>query len=177
MHIIQNLLNLFQSFGNFGYFLALFISLAESIAFIGMFVPGATFLAFAGFLSAKGIVNPILLAFAAAVGAVIGDGISYFLGTKGTRFFKDENRILKTSNLERGQKFFKTYGEKSILLGRFIGPIRPIIPFVAGVARMDRKRFFLWNIISAILWGAGYVSLGYFFGSSLPAIHFWIKKA
>lgn len=175
-HFLDILSFYLQNFGWLSYGVVFLVSFLESLAFVGFFIPGGTFVVFLGFLSAQGFFNPVFLIISAIVGAVLGDGLSYYLGTKGTSFFKNENKLLKLSHLEVGERFFSKHGNKSILLGRFIGPIRPIIPFVAGLAKMKKTKFFFWNVVSAILWGGAYVSLGYFFGASLPFIEHITRK-
>lgn len=174
--IVAHLLPTLQQLGMGGYWVVLLIALLESLAFIGSFVPGATLILFAGFLSAQGYLDIGDLILFAATGAIIGDGISYYLGTKGTRFFRLENKILKLSHIEKGKQFFVKYGNKSIFLGRFIGLLRPIIPFIAGLSKMDSRVFFFWNITSAFAWAASHLLLGYFFGDALKTIEVWFTR-
>lgn len=166
-----------EHLGMFGYWLVLFVSLLESLAFVGVIIPGSLLVITAGFLSAHGYFDIGDLIWFAMVGAVLGDGISYYLGTKGTRFFRNENKILKLSHLDRGKNFFKKHGNKSVFLGRFIGPVRPIIPFVAGLSKMDKKSFVFWNVISAFLWAVANLFLGYFFGGAAKSIEAWSTRA
>ena len=173
MDLANHILPVFSHIGVWGYWLVLFLSFAESVVLVGEVIPGSTLLIFIGFLSAQGILDIGDLIWFAAIGAILGDGLSYYLGTKGTNFFRNENRFLKTTHLERGQRFFKKHGDKSIFLGRFVGFLRPIVPFVAGLSEMDLKRFLFWNITSAFLWAASHLLLGYFFGSAFAAIETW----
>ena len=173
LEFIDSFLPTIKTLGGWGYWIVLLISLAEALPFIGLILPGSILVAFFGFLSAQGYLDIRNLIWFAAIGAILGDGIGYYLGTKGVRFFRNENKILKLSHLEKGGKFFQKHGNKSILLGRFIGPLRPIVPFVAGLSRMDRKTFLFWNVIGGILWAIAYLLLGYFFGSALPMIEAW----
>ncbi len=177
MDFINSFLPTIQHFGIFGYWVVLFISLAESLPFIGLIIPGTILVGLFGFFSAQGYLDIGDLIWFAAIGAVLGDGISYYLGTKGTKLFRQENKILKLSHLESGEQFFKKHGNKSIFLGRFISPLRPIIPFVAGLFRMDKKVFLFWNIISGILWAISSLFLGYFFGGALNVIEIWSSRA
>ena len=151
-------------------------SFFESLAFIGFLIPGATAVVVFGFLSSQGYLHLGDLIWFAAFGAVLGDGISYYLGTKGTRFFKHENRLLKISHLETAQEFFKKHGNKSIFLGRFVGPLRAIVPFVAGLSKMNIKIFLFWNILSGFVWAIVHLLLGYFFGGALGAIEAWTGR-
>lgn len=166
-----------EHMGLIGYWLVLLVSFTESLAFVGEFMPGGILVILAGFLSAQGYWDLGDLIWFAAIGAILGDSLSYWLGSKGTHFFRNENRILKLIHLEKGEQFFKKHGAKSILLGRFIGPIRPIIPFVAGLFQMRQRTFLLWNIVSGFLWAAGYLLLGYFFGSAANIIEAWATRA
>ncbi|MHB1769545.1 MAG: LssY C-terminal domain-containing protein [Minisyncoccota bacterium] len=173
MNFINHILPALSHLGIWGYWLVLLVSFAESVVLVGEVIPGSTLLIFIGFLSAQGVLDIGDLIWFAAIGAVLGDSLSYYLGTKGTNFFRNENKFLKTTHLERGQRFFKKHGDKSIFLGRFIGFLRPIVPFIAGLSEMSPKRFLFWNIVSAFSWAASHLLLGYFFGSAFTVIETW----
>lgn len=164
------------SFGVWGYAIAFLIAFSESLALIGAFIPGTILIVVFGFLSAHGDLNVWILITVSAVGAILGDSTSYFLGTKGTKLFKKENRILNISHLEKGKHFFAKYGDRSIFVGRFIGVLRPIVPFVAGAARMEMRTFLFWNVVSGVSWSVAYIFLGYFFGDSFSSIEIWAGR-
>jgi len=145
MDFLNSLLPAIEHFHLLGYWVVLFVSILESLAFVGIAIPGTTFIILVGFISAKGYLSLTNLIWFAAIGAIIGDVLSYYLGRHTKKFFKDDSKIFKSKYLEKGRSFFEKYGGRSVFLGRFIGPIRPIIPFVAGMFKMDRKRFLLWN--------------------------------
>lgn len=147
-----------------GYALVFLFSFAESLAFIGSFVPGGSVVVLSGFLTVHNCFNPLTLIICAAVGAIAGDTVSYFLGTKGTYLFHDDNVWLKRSHLDAAERFFEVHGDKSVFLGRFIGLIRPIVPFVAGLSKMPVRKFMLWNFTSGVLWAITHVMIGYFIG-------------
>jgi len=176
MELINSFLPAIDTFGIWGYWLVLLISLTEALPFIGLILPGGIVVGFFGFSSAQGYLNIVNLIWFAAAGAILGDGIGYYLGTKGVKFFKHENKILRMGHIEQGEEFFRKHGSKSILLGRFVGVLRPVVPFVAGLSGMDKKIFLFWNIIGGILWSITYLLTGYFFGSALPAIEAWSAK-
>lgn len=163
--------------GMWGYWLVFFFAFFEAIAFIGTFIPGATAVVIAGVLASQGFFDVGDLIWFASFGAIAGDFFSYWLGTKGTRYFRDENRFLKISHIERGKRFFKKHGNKSIFLGRFIGPIRAIVPFIAGLSHMDRMKFLVWNIISGCAWASSHVLLGYLFGDTYTGVATLSKRA
>ncbi len=177
MHYLNVLLPTIESLGGFGYWLVFLIAFAESLAFVGNLVPGSILMYLVGFISSRGYLNIVTLIWVAAAGAICGDGLSYFLGTKGKRFFHNENRFLKLSHLEMGEEFFRKHGPKSVFLGRFIGPLRPIVPFIAGLSKMNTKVFLLWNISSGFLWAVMHLLVGYFFGGAIDIIEAWTTRA
>ncbi|MBP9695120.1 MAG: bifunctional DedA family/phosphatase PAP2 family protein, partial [Candidatus Magasanikbacteria bacterium] len=176
MHLFSSLVLFLEHFRFFGYGLLFLVAFIESLAFIGLFVPGTVFVVFMGFLSAQGNFNFIDVVAFAAIGAVFGDVVSFFIGSKGKNFFKKDFFIFRVSYIEKGERFFSRHGNKSVFLGRFLGPIRPIIPFIAGLVKMDFRRFLFWNILSAIGWAALYVSLGYFFGAAWGIVQLWTTR-
>ena len=177
MNDIFNLLLLtaapLKHLGSWGYFAIFVTALVESTIIIGSFIPGSVGIIFAGLLAAKGYYNFAGMLFVGTLGGVVGDAFSYYLGKRGEHLFKDEARLLKKAHLERGKRFFERFGDKSILLGRFTGPLRPIMPFIAGLSEMNLKAFYFWNILSAVIWVLVHLSLGYFFGTSLRAVERW----
>ncbi|MFA5188582.1 MAG: LssY C-terminal domain-containing protein [Patescibacteria group bacterium] len=177
MNYIDVLITILQKLQNFSYLLVFLISFVESLAFVGLFIPGTILTVFIGFLAGKGMFEISDLIWFAVLGAILGDGLSFYLGKKAKKFFKPENKIFKSSYLSRGEEFFKKHGHKSIFLGRFIGPIRPIIPFVAGIFKMETKKFIFWNVLSAFAWAMFYLFLGYFFGQAWQVIAAYSTRA
>lgn len=173
---IDTLLPAIEHFRMLGYWAVLLVSLLESLAFVGVVVPGAVFVVFAGSLAAKGYFDLGDLVWFAFAGAILGDGISYRMGKGGHIRFREDNRIFKPVLLEKGKEFFARHGGKSIFLGRFVGLIRAVIPFVAGMSGMEAKRFYLWNVASAITWAAAHVLAGYFLGQAWRAVEIWSTR-
>jgi membrane protein DedA with SNARE-associated domain/membrane-associated phospholipid phosphatase len=144
------------------------IACAEALAFVGMVVPGATLMIGAGALVGLGVLEFWSTLAWAVAGAVAGDGISYWLGHR----YKDRIRALRVLRerpalLERGEGFFERHGGKSVLLARFIGPVRPIVPVVAGMLGMPPARFYFYNLLSALAWAPAHLLPGMAFGMSL----------
>lgn len=177
MEIINSLLPQIEHFRILGYWFVLLVSLLESLVLVGVIVPGAVLVVFAGALAAEGYFDLGDLIWFAVIGAVLGDGISFLLGQHGTGLFKETNKILKASYLEAGELFFHKHGAKSIFLGRFIGLVRAIIPFVAGLSGMAARRFYLWNILSAFAWAASHLLAGYFLGQAWQLVEVWTSRA
>ncbi len=150
------------------YLIVFLVALAESVAVIGMIVPGVVIMVGAGALIATGDLAFWPTAAVAVVGAILGDGFSYWLGYR----YRDRLRQCWPFNrhpgpLEHGIAFFQRYGGKSVAFGRFVGPGRATIPLVAGFMAMPRGRFAVANIGSAIAWGPAYLAPGIVFGASL----------
>ena len=150
------------------YLLLLFlIALAESLPMIGLLVPGSTLIVLAGFLALHGKGSLLLLGVVTMGGAFLGDLFSFWLGCHyGAKFlklriFQNHHQLVKQS-----ERFFVDHGGKSIFFARFLGPIRGITPFIAGISGMLTRPFSLYALISAILWGICYPGLGYLGGSS-----------
>jgi len=173
MHRVDHLVIFVQQYQAWGYWLIFLVSSLESLAVVGLLMPGTTITIIFGLLASEGLFDIRWLMLLAFVGAVVGDGISYWLGYKGLKYFKGESRILKAAHLEIGKKYFEKHGSKSVFIGRFIGPLRPLIPFIAGLMHMRTGTFFFWNVTSAVLWSATYVLFGFFFGHVWRTIGVW----
>ncbi|NIA05677.1 MAG: phosphatase PAP2 family protein, partial [Proteobacteria bacterium] len=146
----------------------LLISFSESLAIIGLLVPGAAMMLAAGALIAAGALAFWSTMGWAVLGAVLGDGLSYWLGRhyrEGIRSFRIFAR--HRAVLARGEAFFQAHGGKSVFFGRFVGPLRPVIPLVAGMLAMKPQRFLLYNVLSALGWAPAYLLPGMAFGASL----------
>jgi len=173
MDFINFFTSYLENLGFAGYFFIFLISLIESLAFVGLLIPGTTLMIALGFLLSNGFFEWPTLALSAVLGAIVGDGISFYLGKNNAGFFQKHSSVFKEKYLAKSEKFLDKHGNKSVFLGRFIGPLRPIIPFVAGLSRLNPKRFFFWNILSAFGWAGLYLSVGYFFGESWKVVSHW----
>jgi len=176
MDFLNFLLPTIEHFRFAGYWIILFLFLFEGLAFVGLAIPGTILIILLGFISAKGFFDIGDVIWFVAIGAILGDIISYYLGNHTKKFFHSDSRILKSKYLDRGKSFFNKYGGSSILMGRFIGPMRPIIPFVAGLFKMNKKRFFPWVILSCFSWTITFLLLGFFFGQAWQAIILWSTR-
>lgn len=159
------------------YALVFLVSFSESLAFAGIIVPGSTLIVFTGFLAANGKGAYVPLMIASTLGAILGDLLSYWLGARmgaallARPLFKRYQGLFRKSQI-----FFLEHGGKSVFLGRFVGLIRPFIPFVAGYARMRPALFAFYAVVSGILWGLAYPGLGYFFGASWQKVELWAGR-
>ncbi len=140
---------------------------AESIAVVGTAVPAGIIMFVAGVLIGAGALNGWLTLSVAALGAVIGDGLSYELGR---RFHREVRAWWQVRGHEavwmRGEQFVQRHGGKSIVLARFFAPVRAVVPLVVGAARMGRFSFYPVNIASALAWAPAHIAPGIVFGAS-----------
>lgn len=144
-----------------------FIAFIESIAIIGLFVPGTVVMSAIGTLIGAGIIPVYETMFAAAIGAILGDFLSYKVGYHYTAHVKNTWPFKRYPQLlTHAQDFFERHGGKSIFLGRFVGPMRPIIPLIAGMMRMKQIRFAISCIIAGILWSPIYMLPGLLIGAA-----------
>lgn len=144
------------------------VAFTESLAIVGLFMPGAVLMFAFGMLIGGGQIAFIDAFVWAVLGAVVGDGLSFWLG----RHYHQRLKVMWPFRryprlIARGSDFFARHGSKSILLGRFVGPVRPIIPAIAGMMEMSSAKFFLVNLLSALLWAPAYLLPGMAFGASL----------
>ncbi len=153
------------------YVVIFMISLSESLAIVGLLVPGTVIMFGVGTVVATGKLSLLPVLVMAMTGAIIGDGISYWLGHHYRDRLMDVWPFSRYPGiLKKGEAFFLRQGGKSVLLGRFVGPVRPVIPVVAGMLGMCPLRFSVVNILSAIGWALAYILPGVFFGTSLGVI-------
>jgi len=164
---IQQIL-IFLPAGNKYNILIFFVAFAESLPVAGLLVPGSTIIVLAGFLIVAGKGNLATLILVAVLGALFGDLLSLWLGKRyggiflRMRFFRRRRKMIRYA-----QNFFLTHGGKSLFFARFLGPIRGIVPFIAGLSKMPNRTATGYILFSSILWGICYPSLGYLGGSSL----------
>lgn len=147
-------------------FAVFLISCAESLAIVGLFIPGTIVMPAIGSMIGAGVLPAHWIIIAAILGAVVGDNLSYWLGYHfhdRLRNYWPFNRFPKL--LAKGEVFFHRYGGISVFIGRFAGPVRPIIPVIAGMLNMSPARFFLANVTSAIAWAIAYMAPGMLLGA------------
>jgi membrane-associated protein len=149
---------------------------AESGLLIGFFLPGDTLLFGAGILASQNVLPLGWLILVIIVSAVVGDNVGYSIGRRaGKRLFhKKESILFKPEHLERAEKFYEIHGGKTIILARFVPVVRTFAPMVAGIGKMSRARFMLFNVVGGVLWGVGVTLLGYWFGSRMPWLEHYI---
>jgi len=166
-----------NNFHMLSYWLAFFAALLETVFIVGLFLPGSTAILILGALASRGYAHIGFLFLFATVGAILGDNVNYYLGKKyGLQWLQNGFWILSKKKFKKAQFFFNKHGAKSVFLGRFIPSVKEVVPLIAGTLEMDKKKFFLWNILGAIGWGLEWLLAGYIFGQSLDLAKDWIWK-
>jgi membrane protein DedA with SNARE-associated domain len=175
-HLIDSITPLLIVLGPGIYVFIGLISFLESTPIIGTFTPGTFIILFCGFMASEGYLDLYPTLIATIVGAALGDMIGYYFGLHGRKYIHDHKGLLRTSHISMGRGFFLKHGGKSVIIGRFTGPIRSIIPVVAGMVGMSLRRFVALNIVGACIWSFIYIYLGYLFGSQLGLVEKVISR-
>lgn len=170
-HFVGGIVALAQAHRLLAYSLAFLLASGESLPVLGALIPGtATIVAF-GALVPSGAVQFVPLALATMAGAIAGDGFSYWLGH---RYRADVAKIWPLRRhpglVDRGEAFFAHHGGTAIITARFTPGVRAVVPLAAGVAGMPVIRFYVMNVLSAILWAPLHVLMGVLIGASLTVL-------
>jgi membrane protein DedA with SNARE-associated domain/membrane-associated phospholipid phosphatase len=178
-NVEETLLRVGETLGAWTYLLVGALAFAETGAFIGLIAPGETAMLLGGLVAGQGQIDLITLITIVWVCAVGGDVTSFLLGRKLGRAFlvRHGPKVQITEErLHTVERFFDRHGGKAILLGRFVGLVRAIAPFLAGSSGMSLRRFVPYDVIGAGLWGSTFVVLGYVFWQSFSTAVDYAKK-
>lgn len=144
------------------------IIFAECGLLIGFFLPGDSLLFTVGLLITTGVIDHslwlacLVLTVAAFVGNVVGYQIGWVGGP--AVFRTEDSRLFRKEYVDKTVTFFDKYGNRAIVLARFVPIVRTFITVMAGVGRMDRRRYFLYSGLGAVLWATGVTLLGALLG-------------
>ncbi len=165
LHIDKHLIDLFAQYGVWIYAILFLIIFAETGFVVTPFLPGDSLLFAAGALAGIGNLSPMLLFILLATAAVVGNLVNYAIG-----YFVGDQILqrgwIKEKYMTQTQAFYEKYGTKAIVISRFMPIIRTIAPFVAGLGKMDYKKFGFYNLIGGVIWVGFFVWLGYFVGQT-----------
>lgn len=173
LHMDTHLAELMVTMGPWLYVVVFLVIFAETGLVVTPFLPGDSFLFALGALSTVegSTVNVWALWLLLTIAGIIGDGLNYHIGkfigpkifNKETSWFFNKKHLLKT------QEFYESHGAFTIVVARFLPIIRTFAPFVAGIGKMQYRKFVLYNIFGAFLWVSLFLFAGYFFGN-MPLI-------
>ena len=160
---------LITTLGDIAFWVVLGIIFAECGLLIGFFLPGDSLLFITGLFIASGFISLniwlacLLLFLAAVIGNAVGYGIGYQVGP--ALFRREDSRFFKKAYVDKTHEFFDKYGGRAIIMARFVPIVRTFITAIAGVARMDFRRFMLFTAIGGFIWAVGVTLAGYFLGT------------
>jgi membrane-associated protein len=144
------------------------IIFAETGLVIAPFLPGDSLLFAAGMFSSLGSFNLYLLLFLLWLAAVLGDTLNYWIGYHlGDKVLRNPRIPINQKHIDKTNEFYAKHGGKTIILARFIPIVRTFAPFVAGVGKMNYRKFLFYNIIGGFIWIFSFVLLGFFLGNIL----------
>lgn len=170
---LQELLDEFANFlGPWTYLVVGLLAFLETGAFVGLLVPGETAMLLGGAVAGQGVINVFLLIAIAWFMAFLGDSTSFWLGHRLGREFilKHGPRFgISRERYEQVEVYFEKHGGKTVLIGRFIGLVRALSPFVAGSSGMRYRAFAPYSILGSGLQITLHVLAGYFFARSIEA--------
>lgn len=167
---MTNILNVDDLLQTGGLVALALIIFAETGLLMGFFLPGDTLLIAAGIFAAEGKIPLILALPVAAIAAIAGYQLGYKIGAKaGPRFFtRNDGLLFKREYIIKTEGLVAKHGVGAILIARFIAVVRTIVPLVAGMGKMDKKRFWINNVVGSILWTFSVILASYWLGSKIP---------
>ena len=162
-----------KTLGRWTYLVVGVLAFLETGAFIGLIAPGETVVMAGGVIAGQGTISLMVLIGIVWSCAALGDTASFMLGRKlGRRFLERHGPRIKITEerLEQVERYFERHGGKTILIGRFIGLVRAIAPFVAGSSGLPFRKFFPYSVVGAGLWATLFCVLGYVFWQSFDKV-------
>jgi membrane-associated protein len=172
LHIDQHLIELVKEYKNWIYLILFLIIFCETGLVVTPFLPGDSLLFALGALAAvpEYGLNFFLLLILLCVAAILGDSFNYYTGTRiGNRVYLRDFWFLRRKHIDETQKFYAKYGGRTIIYARFMPIVRTFAPFVAGIGKMNYRKFLSNNIIGATIWVTFFMVVGYLFGN-IPAV-------
>ena len=166
IHLDKHLVELFTTSGKMAYGVLFAIIFAETGFVVTPFLPGDSLLFACGALGALGVLNFPLCFGLLFTAAILGDTVNYMCGSLfGEVAIKNNPKIFKPDYIAKTRTFYDKYGGRTVVLARFFVIVRTFAPFIAGVAKMNYKKFALYNVIGASVWVTSFMGLGFFFGN------------
>ncbi len=173
------MLDVGRTLGTWTYLLVGVLAFLETGAFIGLIAPGETTVIVGGVVAGQGEISLSVLIAITWACAVAGDLASYTAGRKlgRTWLLRHGERVKITEErLEQVERFFEKRGGITILVGRFIGFVRALAPFIAGTSRMPLRRFLPYDVLGAGAWAATFATLGYVFWHSFDQLTTYVSR-
>lgn len=165
--------------GKWTYLLVTLLAFLETGAFVGLVAPGEAAVIVGGVVAGQGEIDIRLLIGLVWLAAFLGDSVSFWLGRRlGREFMIKHGARLKITEarLVQVERYMHEHGGKTILIGRFIGLVRALAPFIAGSSKMSYRRFMPYDIIGSGLWASFFCLLGYVFANNIASVIHWAER-
>ena len=177
LHVDVHLAEFVQNHGAWVYALLFLIVFVETGLVVMPFLPGDSLLFIVGAMCGAELMSLPLAMGLLLIAAILGDQVNYSIGRYfGPKVFRWENsRFFNRQAFDQAHAFYEKYGGITIILARFMPFVRTFVPFVAGVAEMNRSKFTTYNVIGALIWVLGLTLAGYLFGN-LPFVQTHLSK-
>lgn len=169
-HSLDQILPSLEALGIWSYWIIGLASLLEAYFATGVFIPGTLVVDAGGILVQQGVIDFFDLVWFVAIGSIIGGEIGYWTGILARRGLNRRWDPEQSPSYQKAERLFRRHGGMALVMGRFLGPVSGLVPFVASVAGMNRRRFVIWNIVSGFPYALGHVALGYFLGDVITSI-------
>jgi membrane-associated protein len=149
------------------------IVFAETGLMVGFFLPGDSLLVTAGVFAANGHLSIWWLNVLLVAAAIVGDTVGYWIGRKAgpALFNRPRSRFFNPAHLRRAHDFYEKHGGKTIIIARFMPIVRTFAPVVAGMGKMEYRRFLSFNVFGGLAWVVSMTLIGYYLGQFA-----WVKK-
>ena len=167
--IASLLADLAATLGGWTYLLVAGLAFLETGAFVGLIAPGETAVVLGGVVAAQGEISLVAILLTAWVASLAGDVASFALGRRlGRPFLYTHGPRMKLSpaRIQRVEGFYDRHGGKAILVGRFVGIIRAVSPFIAGASGLRMRAFLPYSIVGTAVWASAFTLAGYLFHRS-----------
>jgi membrane-associated protein len=169
LHLDKYLGTVINNYGFETYVILFIIIFLETGLVVTPFLPGDSLIFAAAAFAAMGMLNIYALIGILIVAAILGDTSNYEIGRVLGNKMLESGKFIKKEHLDKTNKFYEKYGGKTIIFARFIPIVRTLAPFVAGIGKMNYRKFISFNAIGGIVWVLGVSALGYFFGN-IPVV-------
>lgn len=180
IEFFQNLTSPEWIANNGGLWLIAFIVFAETGLFIGFFLPGDALIFITGTIVAKAntptenhFINLLFWIGVLTLCAIIGNIVGYWFGKKSGNYLfeRRDTWLFKKRHIHQAKEFYDKRGPFAVVVARFFPVIRTFAPIIAGVVKMDYKKFYFFNVLGALLWIASFTTAGFFLGQNA-----WVKE-
>ena len=177
LHVDRYLEAFVRDHGTWVYALLFLIIFVETGLIVMPFLPGDSLLFVVGAMCGVGLMNYPLVMALLVTAAILGDQCNYSIGRFfGPKVFQwEDSKFFNKRAFDQAHEFYEKYGGVTIIVARFLPFVRTFAPFVAGVAEMTRTKFTMYNVVGAVIWVVGIVTVGYLFGN-IPFVKTHLDK-